>query len=145
MRLEQLLYHENLCGWNSYYTTRTYAVGTAIIPREPMRLEQLLYHENLCGWNSYYTTRTYAVGTAIIPREPMRLEQLLYHENLCGWNNLTIISREPGNPDDQCGWANLFSSCLISQRHRAMYFFILIVLACVIFIDGINSYSIISS
>ena len=38
MRLEQLhvLYHDNLCGWNSYmyYTTRTCAGGTAIIPRE---------------------------------------------------------------------------------------------------------------
>ena len=36
MRLEQLhvLYHENLCGWNSYYTTRTCSVGTAILPRE---------------------------------------------------------------------------------------------------------------
>ena len=40
MRLEQLnvLYHENLCGWNSYYT------------REPVRLEQLLYLEKLCIW-----------------------------------------------------------------------------------------------
>ena len=37
MRLEQLhvLYHENLCGWNSYYTTRTCAVGRTIISREP--------------------------------------------------------------------------------------------------------------
>ena len=36
MRLEQLnvLNHENLCGWNSYYTTRTCTVGTTIIPRE---------------------------------------------------------------------------------------------------------------
>ena len=30
-----------------YYTTRIYAVGTAIIPREPVRLEELLYHEDL--------------------------------------------------------------------------------------------------
>ena len=28
-----------------YYTTKTYGVGTAIIPRKPVRLEQLLYHE----------------------------------------------------------------------------------------------------
>ena len=33
-----------------YYTTKTYAVGTAIIPREPVRLEQLLYHEKLGIW-----------------------------------------------------------------------------------------------
>ena len=33
-----------------YYTTRTYAVGTAIIPREPVRLEELLYHENQGIW-----------------------------------------------------------------------------------------------
>ena len=83
-----------------------------------MRLEQLLYHENLCGWNSCYTTRTYAVGT-------------------------TIISREPGCLDYRCGWADLCSSCLISQRPRAMYSFILILLACVILIDGINSFSIV--
>ena len=30
-----------------YYTPKTYAVGTAIIPREPVRLEQQLYHEKL--------------------------------------------------------------------------------------------------
>ena len=41
MRLVQLhvLYHENLCGWNSYYTTRTCAVGRTIIPREPGYLD----------------------------------------------------------------------------------------------------------
>ena len=33
-----------------YYTTRTYAVGTAIIPRELVWLEQLLYHENQDIW-----------------------------------------------------------------------------------------------
>ena len=33
-----------------YYTTKTYAVGKAIIPREPVRLEQLLYHEKLGIW-----------------------------------------------------------------------------------------------
>ena len=33
-----------------YYTTRIYAVGTAIIPREPVRLEELLYHENQGIW-----------------------------------------------------------------------------------------------
>ena len=33
-----------------YYTTRTYAVGIAIIPREPVRLEELLYHENQGIW-----------------------------------------------------------------------------------------------
>ena len=33
-----------------YYTTKTYAVGTAILPREPVRLEQLLYHEKLGIW-----------------------------------------------------------------------------------------------
>ena len=33
-----------------YYTTRIYAVGTAIIPREPVRLEELLYHENQGTW-----------------------------------------------------------------------------------------------
>ena len=33
-----------------YYTTKTYAVGTAIIPRQPVRLEQLLYHEKLGIW-----------------------------------------------------------------------------------------------
>ena len=27
MRLEQVLYHENLCGWNNYYTTRTRVSG----------------------------------------------------------------------------------------------------------------------
>ena len=43
MRLEQLhvLYHENLCGWNSYYTTRTCVVGRTIIPREPGYLDDL--------------------------------------------------------------------------------------------------------
>ena len=33
-----------------YYTTRIYAVGTAIIPREPVQLEELLYHENQGIW-----------------------------------------------------------------------------------------------
>ena len=33
-----------------YYTTKTNAVGIAIIPREPVRLEELLYHENQCIW-----------------------------------------------------------------------------------------------
>ena len=33
-----------------YYTTRSYAVGTAIIPQEPVRLEELLYHENQGIW-----------------------------------------------------------------------------------------------
>ena len=33
-----------------YYTTRTYAIGTATIPREPVRLEQL------------YTTKTSVSG-----------------------------------------------------------------------------------
>ena len=33
-----------------YYTTRSYAVGIAIIPREPVRLEELLYHENQGIW-----------------------------------------------------------------------------------------------
>ena len=33
-----------------YYTTRIYAVGTAVIPREPVRLKELLYHENQGTW-----------------------------------------------------------------------------------------------
>ena len=33
-----------------YYTTRIFAVGTAIIPREHVRLEELLYHENQGIW-----------------------------------------------------------------------------------------------
>ena len=75
-----------------------------------MRLEQLhvLYHENLYCWNSYYTTRTCAFGTTIIPREA-------------------------GYLDDRCGWV---------RGPRAMHSF-LILLAYVIFTDGINSFSII--
>ena len=30
MRLEQVLYHENLCGWNNYYTTRTRVSGWSV-------------------------------------------------------------------------------------------------------------------
>ena len=82
-----------------------------------MRLEQLhvLYHENLCGLNSYYTTRTCAVGKTIIPREPG------YLGGRCGHSGQTCSVRGP----------------------RAMHSFLL--LACVIFIDGINSLSIILS
>ena len=51
MRLEQLhvLYHENLCGWNSYYTTRTCAVGRTSIQRERG------YLDDRCGWANLFS------------------------------------------------------------------------------------------
>ena len=33
-----------------YYTTKIYAVGISILPREPVRLEELLYYENQGIW-----------------------------------------------------------------------------------------------
>ena len=71
----------------------------------------------------YNTMRTYAVGTAIIPREPVCLEELLYHENQGIWM-IGVV----GETCSVCG-------------PKVMYSFLL--LACVIFIDGINSFSII--
>ena len=44
-----------------YYTTRTYAVGTAIIPRELVWLEQLLYHENQGIWMIGAVGQTFSV------------------------------------------------------------------------------------
>ena len=62
----------------------------------------------------------------------MRLEQLLYYENICGLiNYYTRRTRVSG-----------WQACSV-QRPKAMYSFSLILLACVIFIDGINSFLII--
>ena len=44
-----------------YYTTRTFAVGIAIIPREPVRFEELLYHENQGIWMVGAVTQTCSV------------------------------------------------------------------------------------
>ena len=76
-----------------------------------MRLEQLhvLYHENLCDWNGYYTTRTCAIGTTIIPRKPVYVDDQARR-------NIEFLDLE------RCT---------------------LFLLACVISIDGINSFSII--
>ena len=73
----------------------------------------------------YHTSRTYTVGTAIIPREPVLLEELLYDENQGIW----MIGA-------------VGQTCSL-RGPRAMYSFLL--LACVIFIDGINSFSIINA
>ena len=71
----------------------------------------------------YNTTRTYAVGTAIIPRKSVRLEQLLYHEKQSVW----LIGE--------------FGQTCSVRGPRAVYTFLL---AYVIFIDGINSFWIIT-